>query len=92
MMTAEVYTSTVLKRFLASGSERALFQVENRMAIASKIYDALVENNLTKNEFAKKLNKRQFTIETWLSGKYNFTCDDLTDIERILNINLLNLK
>lgn len=67
-------------------------RIQLRMKLAAKIDEARMDQNLSKGQFAKKMNKSPSEITKWLSGTHNFTINSLIDIENALNIEILNFE
>jgi len=86
------YQSELIDELLLEITQEEQEKSDKRMLLAARIDDALKNKGLRKNELAKALNKKPSEISKWLSGTHNFTIDTLIDIERILNIELLNLN
>jgi len=83
------YSSRIISEFAQLGTELELRRVANRMVLAAKISDTLVERGLSVRDFGCMIGKSTRTINYWLSGGYNFTLNDISDIECVLNIKLL---
>jgi transcriptional regulator with XRE-family HTH domain len=92
MNKTETYDCTeidgLLKELLPEEYERT----EKRMLLAARIDDGLKNRGWKKKDLAAVLRKTPSEITKWLSGTHNFTCDTLFDIERVLNINLINYQ
>jgi transcriptional regulator with XRE-family HTH domain len=65
---------------------------KNKMLLAAKIDEAIKAKGWKKKDFASALNKQPSEITKWLSGNHNFTADTLWEIEKVLNIELINLN
>lgn len=89
---AKSYTSNVLDEFLSLGSQAELARTENRMMLAVKIQEALTAKGIGKKQFAEMAGQKPSVVTKWLSGGHNFTVDTLTDIQRLLEIQLLALE
>jgi hypothetical protein len=63
---------------------------KNKMYFAKKLY--ISTQHYSKNELANILNKDLETIDLYLSGTYDFSLEEITVLEKFLNIELLNLK
>jgi plasmid maintenance system antidote protein VapI len=66
-------------------------QADCKMRIASIIDDAMRSKGLGKRQFAYEIGRKQPEITKWLSGTHNLTIDTIVDIEKVLNIEILNL-
>ena len=86
---AREYDSPLLKSLLAKITPEEHERTVNQMMMAARIEDGINAKGWTKGEFAKKMGKTPSTISLWLSGTHNFTLDILTDIQRVLGIQLL---
>jgi ribosome-binding protein aMBF1 (putative translation factor) len=71
-------------------SEQA--RVDRKMRIAALIDEAIKAKGWGKKQFAEKINRKPSEISKWLSGTHNFTVETLSDIEQVLEIQLLDLK
>lgn len=60
--------------------------IENNLDITEKVRKAMSEQNITKDELADNLNIKYNEICVWLSGGYNFTLKNITALEYVLNI------
>lgn len=58
------------------------------MGVASLIADAMKAKGLSHSEFAKKMGKKTADIPLMLSGNYNYTIEELTQIEYVLDTKL----
>jgi antitoxin component HigA of HigAB toxin-antitoxin module len=83
--------SEILEAFLALGSPEEQARVDTRMMLAAKIDDSLKAKGLSQKQFAEMMGKKPSVIRQWLSGGCNFRVDTLTDIQRVLEIRLLDL-
>lgn len=86
---AREYDSPLLKSLLAKITPEEHERTVNQMMMAARIEDGINAKGWSKGEFAKKMGKTPSTISLWLSGTHNFTLDILTDIQRVLGIQLL---
>ena len=83
--------SQTIKKILSEIPQRVYERTENKMLLAKRIDEARQKAGLTKKDFANMLNKTPSVISRWLSGTHNFTIDTLWDIEKALNVELINL-
>ncbi len=89
----KVYSSAEMDEIYGSISPEEQERTDNRMLLAAKIDDGLKAKGWKKKDFMLAMEqKNQSVISKWLSGTHNFTMDTLTDIGRVLGINLLNLE
>jgi transcriptional regulator with XRE-family HTH domain len=80
-----------IKDILNSISSEEKAEIENNMLLAAKIYKAMKARGWSKLQFMKAVNKKNPSIITkWFSGTHNFTVNTLYEIERVLNIELVN--
>ena len=89
---AKTHNSSVLEEFLSLGSPEELARTETRMMLAAKIFDAMEAKGLGKKQFAELMGQSPSVITKWLSGGHNFTVDTLSDIQRVLDVQLLALE
>ena len=87
--TARVHNSQILEDFLSLGTEEEFARTKTRMMIAAQIQDAIAAKNIGKKELAEMMGQQPSVITKWLSGKHNFTVDTITDIQRVLGVQLL---
>lgn len=86
---ARVYDSPLIRSLLAEITPEEHERTLKQMMMAARIEDGMVAKGWSKGEFAKKMGKTASTVSLWLSGSHNFTLDILTDIQRVLGIQLL---
>lgn len=82
---------TLLDNLLAEITSAQQTDTDRKMRIASIINDAMRAKGLGKKQFADKVGRKPSKITKWLSGTHNFTIETLADIEKVLNIEILNL-
>ena len=83
--------SSIIEDILNSISPAEERQTDNKMLIAAKISDAMQAKGWKKKDLLEALGrKNQSLITKWLSGTHNFTIDTLSELEVVLEINLLN--
>jgi ribosome-binding protein aMBF1 (putative translation factor) len=88
----EIYSSKIIENLFNSISPEESEKIEKRMLLASKIDDGIKAKGWKKKDLLTALGKQNPSIITkWLSGIHNFTTDTLIDLERVLDIELLNL-
>jgi ribosome-binding protein aMBF1 (putative translation factor) len=86
-------SSDILNQMLDSIPQSEQEKTDKRMMLAAKIEDAMKSKGWKKKDLMKAMGKKHASeITKWLSGTHNFTADTLMDLERILDISLLNLK
>ena len=81
----------LLDNLLAEITPEQQARTDKKMRIACMIDDAMKVKGFGKKQFADKVGRKPSEITKWLSGTQNFTIETLTDIERVLNIRILNL-
>lgn len=91
MSKAEEYNSELFDDLLNEIDLKEAARIEKRMLLAQKISEALESKHLLKGEFAKIMGVQPSVITKWLSGTHNFTSDTLSDIEEVLDIDLLSV-
>ena len=92
MKKAEGRRSSIINRILNSITEEESQRTRKRMALAMKIDEAIKAKGWKNKDLAKALNINNMSIiSRWLSGTHNFTIDTLCDIERVLEINIVNV-
>jgi transcriptional regulator with XRE-family HTH domain len=64
--------------------------VMKKMSLAKKIYESILRKGMNQKDFAESLKKNPSEISKWLSGTHNFTIETIFEIERVLNINLID--
>ena len=92
MNKLNTYNSNLIDELLQGISPEELERTKKRMLLAVRIDDAITEKGWKKKDFAKALDKTPSEITKWLSGTHNFTLDTLFDIERVLNIRLVQIE
>ncbi len=81
----------LLDNLLAEITPEQQARTDRKMRIACIIDDAIKTKGLGKKQFADKVGRKPSEITKWLSGTHNFTIETLADIERVLEIRILNL-
>ena len=82
----------IIDKILARIPPEKMAQTERRMVIVALIADAIKAKGLSKHEFAKKIGKKTADIPLLLSGHHNFTVEELTKIEFVLETKLFFSK
>lgn len=82
----------ILDEILASITPEDLTQTVRSMGIAGLIADAIEAKGMTHREFAKKIGKNPSDIPILLRGHYNYTIQELTQIEFVLGTPLFFSK
>ncbi len=78
----------ILDRLAANQTPESMAKTERRMVIPLLIDRAIKAQGLSHQEFAKKIKRKSDDIPLLLSGQYNFTVEELTTIEFVLNTKL----
>ena len=92
MSKAEAYNSTILDGIFDSITPDEEDKIRKRMLLAARIDEGIKAKGWKKKDLALALNKQHSEITKWLSGTHNFNTDTLFDIERVLNIGLVNFS
>ena len=82
----------LLDNLLAEITPEQQARTDHKMRIACLIDDAMKAKGLGKRQFADKVGRKPSEITKWLSGTHNFTIETLSDIERVLDVKILNLS
>jgi len=86
-------SNNLIEELLNLISPEESLRIENKMLMAAKIGEALKVKGWKKKDLIKALGKsNQSEVTKWLSGTHNFTIDLLTDLSRVLDVNLLNVE
>lgn len=90
---AETYNSQEIDKIFESILPEEADKIEKKMLLASKIDDAMKTKGWKNKDLLNVIGKSSPSLITkWLSGTHNFTIDTLIDLERALDIKLLNLE
>ena len=74
---------------LGNRDQKRVELVLKKMSLAKKIYESMLKCGMNQKDFAER-QKKPSEISKWLSGTHNFTIETIYEIEKVLNINLLN--
>ena len=89
----ENYSSSLIDDLLNSITPGEQEQTDCKMKLSAKIYAGLKAKGWKSLDLANALNlKSSSLVSKWLSGTHNFTVDTLVDIQRVLNIKLLDVE
>lgn len=91
-MTARRKPSASLTRIMNNIDEDKLRRTRDRMLVAVKIAETLKFKGISQKKFAEMTGRSESEISEWLSGDRNFTIDTLSDINKYLGLNLLNIS
>lgn len=87
----QVKKKSLLQEFIGEINPGEMKRTRDRMKLAAKIDQLLIEKGLSKGQFAKFMGKEPSVISKWLSGTHNFTTDTLSDISDCLGVSLFKL-
>lgn len=65
-------------------------KTRNKVIVATKISRSLREKGMTQKDFARLMGKSTSEVSDILSGDRNLTIETMTDIERVLGVELIN--
>lgn len=89
----ENYSSDLIDDLLDNIKPEEQEQTDYKMMLSAKIYAGLKAKGWKSLDLANALNlKSPSLVSKWLSGTHNFTVDTLVDIQRVLNIKLLDVE
>jgi len=92
MKKAKSYTSSLIQNVLKDISSDESIKIEKRMLLAARIDDGIKAKGWKQKDLARAINKSPSEISKWMSGVHNFTADTLFDLERVLEIHLVNVE
>ncbi len=81
---------SIIADALTKYGEANRLKVRNKIIIATKISRRLRELKMPQKVFAEKIEKPASEVSDILSGDRNLTIDTMTDIERVLDMRLLD--
>lgn len=88
----ETYNDEALNSLISEITPEEQAKTDAKMLLALKIADAMQAKGWNKTRLMKEMGKSNPSeITRWLSGTQNFTVDTLVDLERVLEIKLLDL-
>lgn len=89
----KTYNDEALNRLFSEITPEEQAKTDAKMLLAVKIADAMKTKNWNNKRLMKEMGKtNQSEITRWLSGTQNFTVETLVDLERVLDIKLLQLQ
>jgi transcriptional regulator with XRE-family HTH domain len=88
----EAYSSNQIDELFARITPEQQESTDYKMKMAAKIYAALRRKGWTQTQLAAAMDKQVSVISKWLSGTHNFTMDTLITIQRILDVQLLDVE
>lgn len=65
------------KQIVASIPDHIHKEVDMEMAVSNRISELMIQNGLSKADFARSIGKHPCEITKWLSGQHNFTLSTL---------------
>lgn len=87
------YSSNLIDDLLSNIQPEEQEQIDYKMKLAAKIYTGLKAKGWKSLDLANALHlKSPSLVSKWLSGTHNFTVDTLVDIQRVLDIKLLDVE
>lgn len=66
--------------------------VKKNLAIARKIQDILDRKQMKAVDLAKLMSKQKSEISKWLSGQHTFSMRTITDIENVLDSDIVHIE
>lgn len=88
----ETYKDDALNSLFSEITPSEQAKTDAKMLLAVKIADAMQAKGWNKTRLMKEMRKSNPSeITRWLSGTQNFTVETLVDLERVLEIKLLDL-
>ena len=88
----QAYHSEAIEKRRSAKDPHQSARTRKKLIIAARIAHALEMQDLKKGKLAELLERNASEVSKWTSGSHNFTVDTLSDIEEVLNINLLNIS
>ncbi|MFZ4545150.1 MAG: hypothetical protein ACOYOA_13940 [Saprospiraceae bacterium] len=77
----EYVESPLIRKILDEAPPLKRKQNKNRVELACRIYDLIIEKGFAdQGDFAKKLDREPDELFYWLNGTHDFTVDELTEI------------
>jgi transcriptional regulator with XRE-family HTH domain len=88
----ETYKDEALNSLLSEITPEEQAKTDAKMLLAAKIADAMQAKGWNNKRLMQAMGKSNPSeITRWLSGTQNFTVETLVDLERVLEIKLLDL-
>jgi (p)ppGpp synthase/HD superfamily hydrolase len=84
-MTNE-YNSRIITKFMKNISVVEQKRTDAKMIMAAKIYDVMASKGISLEDIEKIMG---VDVNELLSGTYNFTIEELSDISHILGVELI---
>jgi hypothetical protein len=78
----------IIDKVLARLTPESITKTSRKMGVAALIGDTMKAKGLSHSAFAHKIGKKTADIPLMLSGNYNYTIEELTQIEYVLDTKL----
>lgn len=88
---ARKYRSRKARELLSKITPLEAKQVRDKMVIAMRIEEFIMQKGWSKSQFAKEIGRSPSEITKWLSGTHNFTIDLLLEITHVLEVEITAL-
>lgn len=89
---AKVHNSDLLSEMLNAITPGEQKNIDRKMMLAARIYDAMKAKGWNQKMLAEKMGKQPSEVSKWLSGTHTFTSDTLWAIGDMLGIDLLPVE
>ncbi|EAY26341.1 helix-turn-helix domain-containing protein [Microscilla marina] len=90
---AKIHKSELIDDLLDSVSPEEETKITRKMQLATKLDEGLKAKGWKKKDLMKAMGQSNASMVTrWLSGTHNFTVDTLIDLERVLDVQLLDIE
>lgn len=86
------YNSDILDELLSEITYDEQHFTDKKMLIASVIIDAIEKKGWKNEDVAMRMNIVPSLMSHLLSGTYNFNLKTIIELEKILGVNLINIK
>lgn len=78
----------IIDEILARLTPESITKTDRKMGIAALIGDTMAAKGMSHREFAQKMGKKTADVPSMLSGNANYTIEELTQIEYVLDTKL----
>jgi len=93
MNNMKTYNSEIIDNLLDTITPLEQAQTDAKMMLAARISDAMKAKGWKNKDLLAAVNKENPSVITkWLSGTHNFTMDTLVELQRALDINLMDIE
>lgn len=89
---ARTHKSEVLNKFFSVTDKNEDLKTEKSMLLSVRIDNAIKRMGYNKGQFASVMKVQPSVVTKWLSGTHNFTIDTLFEVERVLDITLIQTE